>query len=110
MKNLFVRFVREEDGQDLIEYSLLAALISVVSIGVDGSSSAATINAIFTNVDDRAQRAASVVGCPARLGAGSHRAGSVSQEEFTSHEACSPGKSQLQRGPQSDARTALVMR
>ena len=32
MKNLFVRFVREEEGQDLIEYSLLAAIIAVGSI------------------------------------------------------------------------------
>lgn len=31
MKNLVNRFVREEEGQDLIEYSLLGALISVVS-------------------------------------------------------------------------------
>ena len=29
MKNLFARFVREEAGQDLIEYALLAALIAV---------------------------------------------------------------------------------
>jgi len=32
MKNLIVRFVREEEGQDLIEYSLLAAFIAVASI------------------------------------------------------------------------------
>ena len=32
MKNLFNRFVREEQGQDLIEYALLAALISLASI------------------------------------------------------------------------------
>ena len=32
MKNLFVRFVREEEGQDLIEYSLLAAIIAVGAI------------------------------------------------------------------------------
>ena len=32
MKNLINRFVREEEGQDLIEYSLLAALIAVASI------------------------------------------------------------------------------
>ena len=32
MKNLFVRFVREDGGQDLIEYALLAALIAIVSI------------------------------------------------------------------------------
>jgi Flp pilus assembly pilin Flp len=31
MKNLFVRFVREEEGQDIIEYALLAAFISVVA-------------------------------------------------------------------------------
>jgi Flp pilus assembly pilin Flp len=41
MKNLFNRFVREESGQDIIEYVLLAAFISVVAwtiiqqIGVD---------------------------------------------------------------------------
>lgn len=33
MKNQMVRFLRKEDGQDLIEYSLLCALIAVVCIG-----------------------------------------------------------------------------
>jgi pilus assembly protein Flp/PilA len=32
MKNLFNRFVREEQGQDLIEYALLAGLISLASV------------------------------------------------------------------------------
>jgi pilus assembly protein Flp/PilA len=32
MKSLFDRFVREEQGQDLIEYALLAGLISIASI------------------------------------------------------------------------------
>ena len=32
MMNLISRFVREEKGQDLIEYSLLAAIIAVGSI------------------------------------------------------------------------------
>lgn len=32
MKNLVARFVREEEGQDLIEYSLLCALIAVACI------------------------------------------------------------------------------
>ena len=32
MKSLFKRFVREEQGQDLIEYALLAGLISIGSI------------------------------------------------------------------------------
>jgi pilus assembly protein Flp/PilA len=44
MKNLLVRFVREEEGQDLIEYALLCALIAVVLVasmeavaeGIDG--------------------------------------------------------------------------
>ena len=49
MKNLFVRFVREEKGQDLIEYSLLAALISVGSIAVMNPLSVA-INGVFTQV------------------------------------------------------------
>ena len=32
MKNLFNRFVREEAGQDLIEYALLAGFISLVAV------------------------------------------------------------------------------
>jgi Flp pilus assembly pilin Flp len=31
MKNLFARFVCEEEGQDIIEYALLAAFISIVA-------------------------------------------------------------------------------
>ena len=50
MKNLFNRFVREEEGQDIIEYALLAAFISIVAwsilvtIGQDVSN-------IYTAVD-----------------------------------------------------------
>jgi Flp pilus assembly pilin Flp len=32
MKNLFNRFVREEEGQDLVEYALLLGLIAVVLV------------------------------------------------------------------------------
>jgi pilus assembly protein Flp/PilA len=32
MKNLFNRFVREEEGQDLIEYGLLVGIITVACI------------------------------------------------------------------------------
>jgi pilus assembly protein Flp/PilA len=32
MKNLFNRFVREEEGQDLIEYGLLIGIITVLCI------------------------------------------------------------------------------
>jgi Flp pilus assembly pilin Flp len=41
MKNLLVRFIREEEGQDVIEYALLAAFIStiagavIVTVGAD---------------------------------------------------------------------------
>ncbi len=31
MKTLMTRFVREEEGQDIIEYALLAAFISIVA-------------------------------------------------------------------------------
>jgi len=31
MKNLLVRFVREDEGQDLIEYAMLATLIALVA-------------------------------------------------------------------------------
>jgi Flp pilus assembly pilin Flp len=31
MKNLFASFIRDEEGQDIIEYALLAAFISIVA-------------------------------------------------------------------------------
>ena len=49
MKNLLVRFVREEEGQDLIEYSLLAALIAVACIA-GMNALAVEINAVFAAV------------------------------------------------------------
>jgi Flp pilus assembly pilin Flp len=58
MKKLFGRFVREEAGQDIIEYALLAAFISVVAyliitqIGLD-------VTAIYTNVQGATGAAAS---------------------------------------------------
>jgi Flp pilus assembly pilin Flp len=42
MKNLIQRFIREEDGQDIIEYALLAAFISIVA--------ATVINTIGTDI------------------------------------------------------------
>ena len=32
MRNLYVRFAREDEGQDLIEYALLAGFISLVAV------------------------------------------------------------------------------
>ena len=49
MKNLFKRFVREEEGQDLIEYSLLAALIAVACIAAM-KALATEINQIFSTI------------------------------------------------------------
>jgi pilus assembly protein Flp/PilA len=49
MKNLVNRFVREEEGQDLIEYSLLAALIAVACI-LAMQTLALDINAIFGKI------------------------------------------------------------
>jgi pilus assembly protein Flp/PilA len=49
MKNLFNRFVREEQGQDLIEYALLAGLISlasVVAIGLLGTAIQGKFNGV----------------------------------------------------------------
>ena len=45
------RIVGEEDGQDLIEYSLLAALISIVCITVLGEIAEGII-AVFTLIAD----------------------------------------------------------
>jgi pilus assembly protein Flp/PilA len=49
MKNLIARFVREEEGQDLIEYSLLAALVAVACIFAM-QALAVDINEIFAAI------------------------------------------------------------
>ena len=49
MINLINRFVREEEGQDLIEYSLLAALIAVACIAAMNAL-AVDINEIFSKI------------------------------------------------------------
>jgi pilus assembly protein Flp/PilA len=49
MKSLLVRFVREDEGQDLIEYALLATVIALVVFG--GASLAGTsLNTWYTNI------------------------------------------------------------
>jgi pilus assembly protein Flp/PilA len=50
MKNLFVRFVREDAGQDLIEYALLAGFISLVAV-VAITNVGAGVNTVFGNID-----------------------------------------------------------
>jgi pilus assembly protein Flp/PilA len=49
MKNLIQRFIREEDGQDLIEYALLAAFISIVAIAMI-IAVGTDVNRYFSNV------------------------------------------------------------
>jgi pilus assembly protein Flp/PilA len=52
MKNLLARFIKEEDGQDLIEYALLAALIAIAAVTVM-TTLGGSINTIFSNVNGK---------------------------------------------------------
>jgi len=49
MKNLLKRLLQEEEGQDLIEYALLIALIALAAV-VGMGSLATAINTEFTNL------------------------------------------------------------
>ena len=54
MTNLFTRFAKDESGATAIEYGLIAALISVVIIGVlstIGTNLSAKFNEISTQLD-----------------------------------------------------------
>ena len=52
MKNLFVRFVREEEGQDLIEYAMLATLIALVG-GATAATLGTNLSTWYTNMGTR---------------------------------------------------------
>jgi Flp pilus assembly pilin Flp len=60
MKNLMTRFVREEEGQDLIEYTLLLAFVCLASAAlfINAGTTMANIwavaNATLTNADSAA--------------------------------------------------------
>jgi pilus assembly protein Flp/PilA len=49
MKNMLKRFVREEAGQDLIEYALLAGLISIVCV-LAITNVGTKVSGLFVNV------------------------------------------------------------
>ena len=54
MKNLFNRFIAEDEGQDLIEYALLAGLISlaaVAALGTVGTSITGLFDKISTKLN-----------------------------------------------------------
>ena len=55
MKNLFSKFVREENGQDLIEYALLAGFISLVAV-VAITNVGAGVNAVYNNIDGQVKK------------------------------------------------------
>jgi len=52
MKNLFSRYMKDESGATAIEYGLIAALISVVIIGVL-ESLGTSLNDKFTEINDK---------------------------------------------------------
>ena len=58
MKNLIQRFIREEEGQDVIEYALLAAFISIVAVLVI-ISVGTDVNLIYDRVKAQTGAAAS---------------------------------------------------
>lgn len=50
MLNLFARFVREDQGQDLIEYALLAGFISLVAVTAI-TNVGSGVNVVYGNID-----------------------------------------------------------
>jgi pilus assembly protein Flp/PilA len=44
-----VNFLKNEDGQDLLEYALLVALIAIVAVGAV-TAAGQTVNGIFTQI------------------------------------------------------------
>jgi Flp pilus assembly pilin Flp len=52
MRELFVRLIREDNGQDLIEYALLAGFISLVAVGTIITVGQNT-NAVYGKIDNK---------------------------------------------------------
>jgi pilus assembly protein Flp/PilA len=50
MKAMLKRFVREEEGQDLIEYALLAGFISLVAV-VAITQVGVGVNGVYNNIN-----------------------------------------------------------
>jgi pilus assembly protein Flp/PilA len=64
VKNLITRMcalMRDDSGQDLLEYALLVALIALVAVAAVTSSGQA-VNSIFSQVATRLQQAAQASG------------------------------------------------
>lgn len=52
MKNLLVRFVRDDQGQDLIEYALLAGFISLVAVTAI-TNVGTGVNKVYGNINSQ---------------------------------------------------------
>jgi len=50
MKNVVMRFVRDESGQDLIEYALLAGFISLVAVAAI-TTVGQGVNTVYGNIE-----------------------------------------------------------
>ena len=55
--NYVKSFANQEEGQDLLEYALLVALIALIAIGADTMAGGA-VSAIFTNIANALSAAA----------------------------------------------------
>ena len=49
MRNFIVRFVRDEEGQDLVEYAMLLAFIALIAI-VGVKALGVKVDSFFSNV------------------------------------------------------------
>ena len=58
MKNLIARFIHEDEGQDIIEYALLAAFISIAGYTIL-KTIGTNVNTIYTVVNTATSSAAS---------------------------------------------------
>ena len=52
MKAMLKRFVREEEGQDLIEYALLAGFISLVAVAAI-TQVGVGVNGVYNNINSQ---------------------------------------------------------
>lgn len=57
LQNLFTRLVRDEEGQDLIEYALLATFVSLVAI-VGATALGTALNNWYSQVSTNVNNAA----------------------------------------------------
>ena len=57
LKSLLRSFVRETEGQDLLEYALLVALIALVAVGAV-TAAGTSVSTIFQNIADKLAAAA----------------------------------------------------